>query len=569
MPENKEIFNSAAGSKIAKRLLRAHFDGILMIDVKSGLLMQEDEELAGKLIKLVRFDDTPYEEQADNIIKKWISHADRETLINSVKLANVRSELEKHSKYDVDFHTKADINNNWAYKRLSYEYLDNSEKVIVMVLEDVSDILSNETDPLTGLYNSTGFHNHVKEWIEKNPDKKYMILRYDIDRFKDINGVYGYEMGNKFLRDCGRCMKEFDAKNTFAAHLNADHFVRFCADDNITAEKCYEHFKKCFAGYNLKIPITTHVGVYDLCEEDCDSYTMSYKALLALQSEKGNLRKHIAYYEKGMMDFEIEHQELLNDIPTAIKREEFEVWFQPKIDYNKKRLIGAEALVRWRHPEKGLISPEKFIPMLERSDYIAAVDMFVIEKTCRYMRKWMDKISDIPITVSVNLSRNDIYDESLCGILEQLTEKYNIPKNSLKLEITESVYMDNPEVFIESVDRLKQSGFVIEMDDFGSGYSSLNTLKDIDIDVLKLDMKFLSDSNRIEKSKTIISSVINMAEALGLPVIAEGVETKQQAETLLSYGCKYMQGYYFSKPVPAEDYEKMLRMFDKLDVIHK
>lgn len=269
------------------------------------------------------------------------------------------------------------------------------------------------------------------------------------------------------------------------------------------------------------------------------------------------------------MDFEIEHQELLNDIPTAIKREEFEVWFQPKIDYNKKRLIGAEALVRWRHPEKGLISPEKFIPMLERSDYIAAVDMFVIEKTCRYMRKWMDKISDIPITVSVNLSRNDIYDESLCGVLEQLTEKYNIPKNSLKLEITESVYMDNPEVFIESVDRLKQSGFVIEMDDFGSGYSSLNTLKDIDIDVLKLDMKFLSDSNRIEKSKTIISSVINMAEALGLPVIAEGVETKQQAETLLSYGCKYMQGYYFSKPVPAEDYEKMLRMFDKLDVIHK
>lgn len=569
MSENKELFNSAAGSKIAKRLLREHFDGILMIDVKSGMLMQENEELAGKFIKLVSFDDKPYEEQADNIIKKWISDVDRETLRNCVKLANVRSELKKNGKYDVDFHTKADVNNNWTYKRLSYEYLDNSEEVIVMVLEDVSDILSNETDPLTGLYNSTGFHNHVKEWIEKNPGKKYMILRYDIDRFKDINGVYGYAMGNKLLRDCGRYMKEIDTKNTFAAHLNADHFVRFCAEENLTAESCYEHFKKCFAGYNLKIPITTHVGVYDLCEEDCDSYTMSYKALLALQSEKGNLRKHIAYYEKGMMDFEIEHQELLNDIPTAIKREEFEVWFQPKIDYNKKHLIGAEALVRWRHPKKGLISPEKFIPMLERSDYIAAVDMFVIEKTCRYMREWMDKISDIPITVSVNLSRNDIYDEGLCGVLEQMTEKYNIPKNSLKFEITESVYMDNPEVFIESVDRLKQSGFVIEMDDFGSGYSSLNTLKDIDIDVLKLDMKFLSDSNRIEKSKTIISSVINMAEALGLPVIAEGVETKQQAEMLLSYGCKYMQGYYFSKPVPAEDYEKMLRMFDKLDVIHK
>lgn len=296
--------------------------------------------------------------------------------------------LESEPEYNVDFQTKPDFyKNGRMYKRISYEYYDEKKEIIVMSCVDISSIIMNETDPLTGLYNSTGFHHHVKEWIAENPNKKYRIQRYDIDRFKDINGFYGYDAGNKLLRDFGFHMKRYDTKNSFAAHLNSDHFVRFCSEeDSMSVKEFYNTFKACFKNYNLDMPISIHVGVYDLCEPDCDSFTMSYKALLALQTAKGDLSRHIVYYEKGMMDNELYNQRILKSIDTAISNDEFEVWFQPQVDYETKRLTGAEALVRWRNPEKGLIPPVNFIPILEKSGSIYKLDCYIIEKACRYMQ---------------------------------------------------------------------------------------------------------------------------------------------------------------------------------------
>ena len=285
---------------------------------------------------------------------------------------------------------------------------------------------------------------------------------------------------------------------------------------------------------------------------------MSYKALLALQTAKGKFDEPIAYYEKDMMDVEMQQQEFLNEIDGAIENEEFEVWFQPQVNYKTKSIIGAEALIRWRHKEKGLIPPGAFLPVFESSNKIIDLDKYMIHKTCSYMRRWKRLMPDKNIIVSVNLSRIDIQREGFADKLKALVESSNIPLKNIRLEITESAYMDNSEMLIAVVDELRERGFIVEMDDFGSGYSSLNSLKDIEIDILKLDMRFLAGKHDTRRSKIIISSVISMARGLDLPVIAEGVETKDQADMLLDFGCEQMQGYYFSKPVPAEEYEKML-----------
>lgn len=543
---------------LSKRLFSKHFDGVLLISADSGKLIETNEALTGRLLGHVCFNDMTYDEQASNIINKFIDNNRIETFKSSINLSNIREKLQNLSSYSTDFFTKPGSNGNYAFKRLRFEYLDADKSIIVMILKDFSDIFYIEADPLTGLYNSTGFHRRVKDWISSHPGKKYRVHLYDIDGFKDINGMYGFTMGNKLLRDIGHYMKRDDDENTFSAHLYADHFIRFCSEEAPSPEDTYNRFLACFDKYDLKIPISTHMGVYDLCEPDCNSYMMGYKALLALKSEKGNFMKHIAYYEKGMMKLEIEYRELLKHVDSAIENDEFDVWFQPQIDYKNNTLCGAEALVRWNHPERGLLFPGDFIPILEHSNYIGIVDAYVVEKVCRYMRKWMDKNLSIPIVISVNLSRNDLNDASMCTMLKNITTKYGIPTDMLRLEITESAYMDNPELLISRVLEFKKAGFIIEMDDFGSGYSSLNALKDIDIDVLKLDMKFLSGSNDEKKRKIIISSVIDMASKLGLPVIAEGIETKTQADFLLECGCKYMQGYYFSKPVTAKEYEKIL-----------
>lgn len=414
-------------------------------------------------------------------------------------------------------------------------------------------------DPLTGVYDTAGFHRQVETWIRNNPGRKYRIHRYNIDHFKDINGIYGYDMGNRLLRDCGLHMQLHDTKDSFSAHLNADHFARFCSADSPPPQTYYDGFAEAFADYKLKIPISMHMGVYDLCEPDCDSFTMSYKALLALQIAKGKSDRQIVYYEKGMMDAELEQQELLNDMERAIRQEEFEVWFQPQVNYRTRQLLGAEALVRWRHPKRGLLQPGMFIPALESSEQIVDVDHYVLEKTCRYVHRWREEMPERNVQASVNLSRVVVHRDHAAQRIREIVDDWQVPASCIRLEITESAYIEKPEKLVSLLNELREQGFLIEMDDFGSGYSSLNTLKDMDVDMLKLDMKFLSGGRTSQRSRDIISAVINMAEVLELPVIAEGVETKEQADMLLDFGCELMQGYYFSRPVPAEEYEQMLR----------
>ena len=237
------------------------------------------------------------------------------------------------------------------------------------------------------------------------------------------------------------------------------------------------------------------------------------------------------------------------------------MYFQPQVNYDDGKLVGVEALARWNHPREGLISPDRFIPLFEKNGFILKLDTYVWEHSCRYLREWMNRAGGevLPLSVSVNISRYDVYTPGLCETLKDLVEKYRLPASALRLEITETAYMDDPSQMLDVVKELQGAGFVVEMDDFGAGYSSLNTLKDVPVDVLKLDVRFLTKSENDARGGMILSSVVRMAGWLNLPLIAEGVESKHQADYLKSLGCCYMQGYYFGRAMPAEKFTDWLK----------
>lgn len=423
--------------------------------------------------------------------------------------------------------------------------------------ENITDILSSKLDIETGLYNSAGFCEKIDEWIKENPGRRYSLYRYRLDGFDDINGIYGFKAGKKLLRDIGRAVHMRDTGESFSAHLNAEHFARFCAGDYLSAEECYECFLNGFADYEIHYPFSVHVGVYNLCEADCNSYMMSYKAHLALQSIENDQSTHIAYYKKGLMDATKNEKELIRDVEGAVREEQFELWLQPQFDYSGE-IFGAECLVRWRHPQKGLIKPAEFISLLEKSKQITLVDRFVWDKCCELAGSIAK--TGISIPLSVNVSRIDIQSCDVCRCLTEMVKKYDIQPECIHVEITESTYLTESENLRETVTALKKKGFVVEMDDFGSGYSSLNILMDLDIDVLKLDKKLVSgiDAGN-EKSRNIVRAVMKMAQSLEISVIAEGVENKKQADFLNSIGCNVMQGYYYAKPMPAKEFKSLLK----------
>lgn len=540
------------------RAFAARYNGCLLIDAVSGAVRSVSDTLAGDLLPLGRFDGTPYDRQIRALTRRLVPRPERPSLSDRLMLSVVREKLDADGRYRVDFHSLG-RDGTTVFHRVAYEYLDDRRDTIVLLCEDVTDLVTGETDPLTGGYNARGFYRQINRYLAANPGRRYRVHHYSIDQFRDITGVYGQELGDRLLRDIAAYMRRYDGPDSFSAHLNADHFVRFCAEECMSVTDCYAHFVECFSGYRrLNIPLTLHIGVYDLCEEGIEPRMMDYKAFLAMQSIKGNMRKDIAYYEIGMLRHEQEQMELLNDIDRAIREEEFEVWFQPQVKYDEHSVFSAEALVRWRHPRRGLLPPGEFIPLLEKSNYITKVDRYIIEKTCRYMRAWMDMAPAQTVQISVNLSREDVLDAALLPFLLDTVRRYAILPAALHLEITESAYIEDAERLIEAVAHLREAGFPVELDDFGAGYSSLNTLKDIAVDKLKLDMKFLSGDGDRAKEQVIIAAIIRMAHALSLPIIAEGVETREQAAMLLSLGCHQMQGYYFSRPIPAADYENLL-----------
>lgn len=284
------------------------------------------------------------------------------------------------------------------------------------------------------------------------------------------------------------------------------------------------------------------------------------RANLAAKHCKGNYIRNYAFYTRQMSQEIEKEQRIVNSMKSALENHEFVVFYQPKYGLSDNQIAGAEALVRWKHPERGMISPGEFIPVFERNGFITKLDYYVWEQTCIQLRKWMDEGKN-PLPISVNLSRISLYNKDIVNVICNLVDSYRIPRRLFQVELTESAYNTNPKAVQDMMQRLREEGFYILMDDFGSGYSSLNVLKDIVVDVLKMDMKFFAGDDREGRGENIMAAVIRMAKWLNMPVVAEGVERIEQVEFLRSIGCEYVQGYYFAKPMPVEEYEKL--QFDR------
>ena len=405
--------------------------------------------------------------------------------------------------------------------------------------------------------------------IDGHPNESYLLVYGDIDRFKVYNDLFGAPAGDRLLADIGAMIRDLMPAGAAAARLRADHFVCCCSRSSFDPDRMLAALDAWFASYREDFTFFVRLGIFPIDDPSLDVNLMCDRALLALRSAKsGYVGSKYVFYDEKLRSSVLTEQELAGEMIAALEGGQFVPYFQPQYRYATGRMIGAEVLARWNHPAKGLLGPTEFIPVFERNGLIATFDYYMWEQACRCLRMWIDGrgIEGAP-RLSVNLSRADIYRSDLCTYLEGLIERYDVPAELLHLEITESAYMEAPEQLIGAVTKLRAAGFVVEMDDFGSGYSSLNTLKDVPVDVLKLDMGFLGASAS-SRGGLILASVVRMARWLDLPLIAEGVETKQQAAYLASVGCDYMQGYLFSKPVDRETFEKLLEGTAVEDLAH-
>ncbi len=418
-----------------------------------------------------------------------------------------------------------------------------------------------EYDPLTEIYNKTKFFEMTRTMLDASHQESFVFLRLDIDRFQLINSYYGSAEGDKLLKHFARVLTDLMDRQIIGTYgrMEADIFaccIPYGGRDAVEAlvRRCKENLRSFSWDFNL-VPTC---GAYVIPDNSEEISLMLGKAGLASKQVKGKYLKNCAFYTAKMSQAIEMEQEITNEMAGALANGEFQIYLQPKYNLSTNSPEGAEALVRWMHPRKGMVFPGTFIPVFERNGFISRLDYDVWEQVCRVLKRWIDH-GEQPFPISVNVSRVNIYTPDLVERICGLTEKYQIPNHLLQLELTESAYTDNPQVMMDTMRRLQSKGFMVLMDDFGSGYSSLNILKDLEVNILKLDMKFLSNTKIPGRGENIISSVVRMAKWLHIPVIAEGVEKQEQADFLREIGCEYVQGYYFAQPMTVEAYEDLVK----------
>lgn len=409
-------------------------------------------------------------------------------------------------------------------------------------------------DELTGLRNKESFFEIAQDCMQANPDDDYAVIVMDIDKFSVINDVYGMKTGDEVLCYVAEAIKKHTDDDCIC-RMYSDNFAMLLknkSDDSIM--RIMDEIVDNIKHYPLDINIIVSYGIYKVEDTSLPVSMMCDWAGYAKKAIKGNALKFGQFYDEQLRDSMLEDQMMESEMEQALEDGQFRLYLQPKMDILTSKVIGAEALVRWIHPTKGMIMPNRFIPLFEKNSFIIRMDIYLWEQVCKVLRRWIDEGKN-PVPISINLSRLHIVDPTLKDTLLSLTGKYDIPHELLEIEITETAFMDQTRTIQQCVQELKALGFNVSIDDFGSGYSSLNMLKEIDVDTLKIDRGFLNEVVATSRGKTIISHTIAMANDLNLNVISEGVETVEQAEFLVKNGCRSAQGFLYSKPLSIQNYE--------------
>ena len=423
--------------------------------------------------------------------------------------------------------------------------------------EDRDIIRWTERDQLTGLYNREFFYRYAAQHDEYHPEEPTDAIMLDINHFHMVNERYGKEFGDRVLRLVAEKLRaKVSDSDGIVCRKEDDTFLIYCLHRSDYGQILDGVCMQMETDYQIR----ARMGVYPDVDRGIDMERRFDRAKQAADAVKNSYSQTVGFYDNAMHEKELYLEQLLEDFHTAIREKQFTVFYQPKFDVRPDEpvLSSTEALARWRHPKLGLISPGVFIPLFEKNGLIRELDSFVWREAVAQIRTWEERLGRL-IPVSVNVSRIDLNDPPLLKILEKTVDEAGIGRESILLEITESAYTDNAEQIVNVVKSLRESGFFIEMDDFGTGFSSLNMITTLPIDALKLDIQFIRTAFRDRKDTRLLETVIRLAQSLGLSTIAEGVETEEQMLTLKALGCDVVQGYYFSKPLPADEFEAFAR----------
>ena len=427
---------------------------------------------------------------------------------------------------------------------------DNTEEQLRLKRE-----LYNSThDSLTGLYTKQHLYECIRRKLDENSGTNYFAAFVDVKNFKIVNDVFSSAFGDLALKQIAESIRSRMTERCVYGRLAGDTFGVFVPVGEFNAETLEAELESfAVTDGSVEHHLLIHLGVYEVTDTNIDVSVMFDRAHLALSTITDEYKRHIAYYDNKLREKVLWDQQITSEVRDAVAQMQIRPYLQPIADAEGK-VIGAEALARWIHPGRGFMPPSAFIPVFEKNGMIVEVDRHIWRCACRTLADWKER--GVDLFLSVNISPKDFYFTDVVCELKALVEEFGIEPSKLRIEITETVMMSDAEERMLTMDQLREAGFIVEMDDFGSGYSSLNLLKDMPVDVLKIDMKFLSDTDdKTGRSRTIVHNIIRLAEELGIVSLTEGVETEQQYRSLAEMGCKLFQGYYFAKPMPLEEFE--------------
>lgn len=411
-------------------------------------------------------------------------------------------------------------------------------------------------DPLTGLYNKEFFYEKVRQRLDEQPEEQFILICSDIGNFKMVNDVFGMECGDRVLIRIARALHKMCKPDQIYGRIGNDGFALLMKKSDY-GEEYFQNVpqSKVYVEKDIEYPIRLYLGVYEIVQKDLPVSGMCDRAKMAIATIKGNYQKRLAYYDEKLRQSVLNEQEIMGELDDAIASGQFHIYLQAQVN-GQGESHGAEALVRWIHPKKGYLPPSAFIDILEKNGAIVRLDRYIWELACQKLREWTDEGRE-DMYLSVNISPKDFYFIDIYETFTSLVEQYGINPGRLHLEITETSVMTDVQQRIKIIERLQAYGFIVEMDDFGSGYSSLNMLKEIHVNVLKVDMVFLRKTTEMERSRKILRTIIALAQELGMETIVEGVETSEQLEFLKSIRCDIFQGYYFAKPMEVSQFEEI------------
>lgn len=418
------------------------------------------------------------------------------------------------------------------------------------------------TDELTGGNNWYKFEAEAYKILKNDPEKDDALIFLDINRFRFINEVYGHAIGDVFLSRVMEILKSNVGKNETYGRVSSDYFVILY--ETSSQDELIERIKTFIQILNrekseigIKEKINCNFGVYEIKDRTEDLGKMREKANMARIEAKAREGSIWFFYSEDFRKEIAKEKEIEDQMEEALENNEFQMFLQPKFNLHTNEFCGAEVLTRWQHPKKGMILPKDFIPIFERSGFITSLDIYMVEEACKALKHWEQK-GYSEIKISVNISRKNLWLDNLVAEVLRITDKYQIKRNCLEIELTESCVFEDMDRMIETGKKLQGYGFEIAMDDFGSGYSSINVLETMPFNTIKLDQEFFSETLENERRFILVQSVIDLVKKLGMTVVAEGIETKEEAEILRKMNCDIIQGYYYGKPMPIQEFETLV-----------